>query len=79
MRKTFWLSSLLAAALLLPAASLCASERLPVTISEDSELPLRVLTRPAATLYQDKDGTTVLQSNLPTFRSFFVYTRPEGE
>ena len=79
MRKTFWLSSLLAAALLFPAAPLCASERLPVTISEDSELPLRVLTRPAATLYQDKDGTTVLQSNLPTFRSFFVYTRPEGE
>ena len=79
MRKTFWLSSLLAAALLLPAAHLCAAERLPVTISEDSELPLRVLTRPAATLYQDKEGTTVLQSNLPTFRSFFVYTRPEGE
>ncbi len=79
MRKTFWLRSLLVAALLLPAMPLCASERLPVTISENSELPLRVLTRPGATLYQDREGATVLQSNLPTFRSFFVYTRPTGE
>ena len=79
MRKNIWLSCFLAAALLLPAASLRAAERLPVTISEDSALPLRVLTRPAATLYQDMEGKTVLQSNLPTFRSFFVYTRPAGE
>ncbi|MBR5705295.1 MAG: VWA domain-containing protein [Deltaproteobacteria bacterium] len=79
MRKTFWLSSLLAAVLLLSAVPLHAAERLPVTISKDSELPLRVLTRPGATLYQDREGTTVLQSNLPTFRSFFVYTRPAGE
>ena len=79
MRKTFWLSSLLAAVLLLSAVPLRAAERLPVTISKDSELPLRVLTRPGATLYQDREGTTVLQSNLPTFRSFFVYTRPAGE
>ena len=79
MRKNIWLSCFLAAALLLPATSLRAAERLPVTISEDSELPLRVLTRPAATLYQDKEGKTVLQSNLPTFRSFFVYARPAGE
>ncbi|MBR5347234.1 MAG: VWA domain-containing protein, partial [Deltaproteobacteria bacterium] len=79
MRKTFWLSSLLAAVLLLSVVPLRAAERLPVTISKDSELPLRVLTRPGATLYQDREGTTVLQSNLPTFRSFFVYTRPAGE
>ena len=79
MHKTIWLSGFLAAALILPAAPLGAGERLPVTIGENSELPLRVLTRPAATLYQDKEGTTVLQSNLPTFRSFFVYTRPAGE
>ncbi|MBP3731283.1 MAG: VWA domain-containing protein [Mailhella sp.] len=79
MRTKIWLSCFLTAAILLPAIPLYAAERLPVTISEDSELPLRVLTRPAATLYQDKEGQTVLQSNLPTFRSFFVYTRPQGE
>ena len=79
MRSNTWLGCLLAAAILFPVFPLRAAERLPVTISEESELPLRVLTRPAAVLYQDKTGQTVLQSNLPTFRSFFVYSRPEGE
>ena len=80
MRAKHVLSCMLAAtALMLGAIPLYAAERLPVTISETSELPLRVLTRPASTLYQDKEGQTVLQSNLPAFRSFFVYTRPEGE
>ncbi len=75
-----WLSCMLAAsALMLGGSALYASERLPVTISEDSELPLRVLTRPASTLYKDSEGKTALQSNLPAFRSFFVYTRPQGE
>ncbi len=74
------LSCLLAAsAVMLGGYSLHAAERLPVTITENSELPLRVLTRPASTLYKDSEGQTVLQSNLPAFRSFFVYTRPEGE
>jgi len=53
--------------------------RTPVTIGESSQLPLRVLTRPNATLYADKEGVTIVQSNLPTFQSFFVYDRPLGE
>ncbi|MBQ7585281.1 MAG: VWA domain-containing protein [Desulfovibrionaceae bacterium] len=56
-----------------------AAQRSPVNISETSKLPLRVLTRPAATLYKDQSGKTALKSNLPSFSSYFVYTRPAGE
>ena len=77
-KKRFF-GMLAASAMMLASVPALAAERLPVTISEDSELPLRVLTRPASTLYQDNEGKVALQSNLPTFRSFFVYTRPEGE
>lgn len=56
-----------------------AKDRIPVSIGESSSLPLRVLTRPHATLYASPDETTVVQSNLPTFQSYFVYDRPIGE
>ena len=53
--------------------------RIPVTVSGDSKVPLRILTRPGAVLYADAEGSKVLKSNLPTFSSYFVYTRPKGE
>lgn len=59
--------------------AIAAEERMPISISESSSLPLRVLTRPHATLYAKPDETTVVQGNLPTFQSYFVYDRPVGE
>ncbi len=53
--------------------------RVPVAVSADSKVPLRILTRPGAVLYADAEGTKVLKSNVPTFSSYFVYTRPKGE
>lgn len=73
-----WLCILFAVLFSMPLSAQGA-ERIPTSIGEGSELPLRVLTRPLASLYKDSSGTTVLQSNLPTFQSYFVYTRPSGE
>ena len=56
-----------------------ADNRIPVAVSADSKVPLRILTRPGAVLYADAEGTKVLKSNVPTFSSYFVYTRPKGE
>jgi len=62
------------------ASSVQATDtREPMTIGESSSLPLRVLTRPNATLYADKSGSAIVQSNLPTFQSFFVYDKPLGD
>ncbi len=62
-------------------APVCASEvpADPVSVDKNSKVPLRILTRPGAVLYADKEAKTVVKSNLPTFSSYFVYTRPEGE
>ncbi len=56
-----------------------AEVAIPVTIEKNSKVPLRVLTRPGAVLYADAGATKAIQSNIPTFTSYFVYTRPEGE
>ena len=69
---------LLALSIALPHLAL-ASDHKAVTIDPSSKLALRVLTRPGATLYQDDKGQTPIKSNLPTFSSYFVYTRPAGE
>ena len=55
-------------------------KRKPVKISEESVLPLRVLTRAMSSLYKGPDENSgVVQSNLPTFAPYYVYTRPGGE
>lgn len=69
----------LLSAVLFCACPIYAAERTPVKIDADSPLSLRVLTRPGATLYSDASGTTALDSNLPSFKPYFVYIRPEGE
>lgn len=59
----------------------CAQEpRRPVVIEGKEVLPLRVLCRPFANVYRDKDsaGGTVME-NVPTFQPFYVYTRPSAE
>lgn len=54
--------------------------RVPVKVKEGSILPLRVLTRPMAALYKKPDEKSeVVQSNLPVFMPFYVYTQPGGE
>lgn len=74
----WWIPCLLSLLMLCPAPA-SADARHPVLLGEESPLPLRVLTRPAATLYQDASEQTPLQGNLPTFQSYYVYTRPRGE
>ncbi len=66
-------------ALLAAPADAAAGQRFPLTLSEGSELPLRVLTRPMASLYKTPAEGDILQSNLPTFQSYYVYDRPGGE
>ena len=72
-------AALLTALLAFSSATALADARRPVNVSSDTALPLRVLTRPGAALYQDQQSGTVINSSLPTFQSFFVYTAPEGE
>lgn len=61
-----------------PASS--SERRKPVKISDESPLPLRVLTRAMSSLYKGpSEESGVVQSNLPTFAPYFVYTRPGGE
>lgn len=55
------------------------AKRTPVIINDTASLPLRVLTRPMSTIYSDNSEKTVIESNLPAFQSYFVYTRPQGE
>jgi hypothetical protein len=74
-----FLSGLAFLLMLLSSVAFGAEERMPVSIGEASELPLRVLTRPMSTLYKDNTGVTALESNLPAFQAYFVYTRPAGE
>lgn len=56
-----------------------SASRSPVVLEEVPTLPLRILTRPMATLYKDASEETVVKSNLPTFHPYFVYTKPGGE
>ena len=84
MKKTivlclFTAALLWAAPVLAAPADAAAGQRFPLTLSEGSELPLRVLTRPMASLYKTPTEGDILQSNLPTFQSYYVYDRPGGE
>lgn len=63
-----------------PATATGAEARKPITISESSSLPLRVLTRPMSNLYSGPDEASgIAQGNLPAFLPYYVYTRPGGE
>ena len=74
------LGSAILSALFFSASPIFADDaRMPVSVEAGSKVPLRVLTRPGATLYADSDGSKILKNNLPTFTSYFVYTRPSGE
>ncbi len=65
-------------ALVLFCASIGAAEkRVPVKLEGKSVLPLRVLSKPFATIYEAKGATDkIVEENVPAFRSFYVYTRP---
>ncbi|MDL2267280.1 hypothetical protein LJC46_04745 [Desulfovibrio sp. OttesenSCG-928-G15] len=63
-----------------PEAAAPGEKRKPVKINDDSVLPLRVLTRAMSSLYKEpNENSAVVQSNLPTFSPYYVYTRPGGE
>ena len=85
-----WLVCIIGTLLLMPlfvfatqgnasAAATGAEARKPLTISESSALPLRVLTRPLSNLYSGPDEANIVRGNLPAFMPYYVYTRPGGE
>lgn len=52
--------------------------RQPLTIPK-TKLPLRVLTRPLATIFREPaDSAAKVQENVPSFSAFFVYSRIPG-
>src|SRR5688500_11478748 len=53
------------------------TSRKPVTVSEDSKLPLRVLARPLSHIYRNQDAKEIVKENVPTFQSYYVYRRSE--
>lgn len=56
-----------------------AEKRAPVKLEGKSVLPLRVLSKPFSTIYAGKDAAgEIVEENVPAFRSFYVYTRPEA-
>lgn len=51
--------------------------RKPVVIEGKQSLPLRVLTRPFSSIYQNPDeASAMIQENVDAFQPFYVYTRP---
>ncbi len=60
--------------------SLTPEKRKAVKIEGKEALPLRILTRPFSNVYTEKDNSkgTVME-NVPSFQSFFVYTKPSSE
>ncbi len=55
-----------------------AEDRKPVVIPGKTFLPLKVLTRPFANIYQNPDeSSAIIKENVKVFQSFFVYTRPD--
>lgn len=57
-----------------------AQQRAPVTIEGKSVLPLRVLARPFSHIYKEPDASKgTVEENVPTFQTYFVYTRPESK
>jgi serine/threonine-protein kinase PpkA len=64
----------------LPGLGIAQERRRPVTIPGKQVLPLRVLARPFSNVYRDKDpSSSIVRENVPTFQSFYVYTRPSPE
>ena len=76
-RHYMMLSVLLMLVCTFPTLARSQAPRRPVTISADSTLPLRVLARPLSHIYRGKDAKEVVKENVPTFQSYYVYTRPE--
>jgi hypothetical protein len=55
-----------------------AKRRKPINIPGKKTLPLRLLTRPFANIYDQPDvDSTVVKENVPTFSIFFAYSSPE--
>ena len=53
-------------------------KRRPVMIEGKTFLPLRVLARPFSHIYKERDPAKgTVEENVPTFRAYYVYTRPE--
>lgn len=53
-----------------------AAAKQPVTL-DGSSLPLRVLSKPFASIYKANNPTqSVFQDNIPAFQSYYVYTKP---
>jgi len=77
-QKTGWLSALLLALLLVPFAvsAQTEAEREPLMIEGKDTLPLRVLSRPFSSIYQEpNDNSGLVQANVLAFQSFYVYSR----
>lgn len=56
------------------------AQKKPVIIPGKTFLPLRVLARPNSNIYQEpKEGSPIVEENVPVFQNYFVYTRPEGK
>ena len=76
------LLALIALALILAASQPASADdkRTPVVIDGMKELPLRVLTKPYAKIYQKpEEGSPTVQENLSAFQPFYVYSRPGEE
>lgn len=64
--------------ILCPIALSCAQPRSPVHIDGKSTLPLRVLARPFANIYKEKDESKgTVEENVPIFQAYYVYARPD--
>jgi hypothetical protein len=54
--------------------------RVPVIIEGKKELPLRILVKSFANIYQEKStSSSIIKENLPAFQPFYVYTRPTDQ
>ena len=79
-RRNVW-TILLVLALFLAAPGLnptaqAKGEKKPLTIEGKSHLPLRVLSRAFAKIYQTPDtSASTVEDNVPAFQSFFVYDK----
>ena len=62
----------------LPSGGWAQEKRIPVKVEGKTVIPLRVLTRPFSNIYKEPDESKAkVEENVPTFKPFYVYTRPE--
>lgn len=75
------LSALILLIIVYATVSVQADEhRVPVVIEGKNVLPLRVLAKSFANVYQEKSTTSgIIKENLPAFHPFYVYTRPHDK